>query len=277
MRKLDRSAFKGRALVGVPLVSLFLLLALIGPWIAPYSTHAIALTHQLEGSTWQHWLGTADNGIDVLSVLLVGARTAGLVSVTTVTISFLLGSALGASAGYFGGRVETVITRVTDAVQALPSLVINIALLAIVARPGFLQMIFALCATGWVGYARVARAEVLRLRDREFVHAARALGASPARVLLGHVIPNAMGPLIVQGTFGLGGAVLAEASLSFLGLGPGVSSSWGALLDQGTAYLLRSPRLAIISGMAIALTVLGFNLTGDWLRDWLDPKEHGRG
>ncbi len=277
MRRLDRTAFKGRAMIGVPLVGLFLLLAIVGPWIAPYSTHAISLTHQLEGSSWAHWLGTADNGIDVLSVLLVGARTAGLVSIATVTISFLLGTGLGATAGYFGGRTEMIITRITDAVQALPSLVINIALLAIVARPGFLQMIFALCATGWVGYARVSRAEVLRLRDREFVHAARALGASPSRVLLQHVIPNAMGPLIVQATFGLGGAVLAEASLSFLGLGPGVSSSWGALLEQGTAYLLRAPRLALISGTAIALTVLAFNLTGDWLRDWLDPKEHGRG
>jgi peptide/nickel transport system permease protein len=277
VRKLDRTAFRGRALVGIPLVGLFAVLALVGPWIAPYSPRAISLVHQLEASSRQHWLGTADNGVDVLSVLLVGARTAGLVAFTTVTISFLLGAMLGSIAGYFGGRAEMIIARVTDAVQALPSLVINIALLAIVARPGFLQMIFALCATGWVGYARVARAEVLRLRDREFVHAARALGAAPARVLLMHVIPNAMGPLIVQATFGLGGAVLAEASLSFLGLGPGVSSSWGALLEQGTAYLLRAPRLAMISGSAIALTVLGFNLTGDWLRDWLDPKEHERG
>jgi peptide/nickel transport system permease protein len=133
-------------------------------------------------------------------------------------------------------------------------------------------MVLALTVTGWVGYARVARAEVLRLRDREFVTAARALGASPSRVFFRHVLPNAAGPLIVQATFGLGAAVLAEASMSFLGLGPGAAASWGALLDQGTAHLLRSPRLALIAGSAIAITVLGFNLTGDWLRDRLDPR-----
>lgn len=268
-----RWRLQGRALVGVPLVLLFLLLALVGPWIAPYSPRAIDLAHELEGSTRIHLLGTADNGVDVLSVLLTGARTAGLVAVSTVSISFVIGALFGSISGYAGGRTDMVLARVTDAVQAMPSLVINVALLALIARPGFGHMIAALCATGWVSYARVSRAEVLRLRDREFVSAARALGASSARVLFRHVLPNAMGPLIVQATFGLGGAVLAEASLSFLGLGPGAGASWGALLDQGTAYLLRAPRLAMVSGGAIAVTVLGFNLTGDWLRDALDPKE----
>jgi peptide/nickel transport system permease protein len=254
-------------------VVLFLVLALVGPSLAPYAPRAIDLAHELEGPTMRHWLGTADNGVDVLSVLLTGARTAGLVGVTSVVISFSIGALLGAFSGFAGGRTDMVLARVTDAVQAMPSLVINVALLALVARPGFSHMIAALCATGWVSYARVARAEVLRLREREFVTAARALGASPSRVLFRHVLPNAMGPLIVQATFGLGGAVLAEASLSFLGLGPGAGASWGALLDQGTAYLLRAPRLALISGGAIAITVLGFNLTGDWLRDATDPKE----
>lgn len=272
-RERRRWRLQGRALVGVPLVLVFLVTALIGPWIAPYSPRAIDLAHELERSSWRHWLGTADNGVDVLSVLLTGARTAGLVAVSTVCISFFVGSLIGSISGYAGGRTDMVLARITDAVQAMPSLVINVALLALIARPGFGHMIAALSATGWVAYARVSRAEVLRLRDREFVTAARALGASSSRVLFRHVVPNALGPLIVQATFGLGGAVLAEASLSFLGLGPGAGASWGALLDQGTAYLLRSPRLAMISGGAIAVTVLGFNLTGDWLRDALDPKE----
>ncbi|MDP3275385.1 MAG: ABC transporter permease [Deltaproteobacteria bacterium] len=271
--KRSRWRLEGRALVGVPMVLLFLFLALVGPWLAPYAPRAIDLAHELEGPSLRHWLGTADNGVDVLSVLLTGARTAGLVGVSTVLISFVLGSALGSISGYAGGRTDLILARVTDAVAAMPSLVINVALLALIARPGFGHMIAALSATGWVTYARVSRAEVLRLREREFVTAARALGASPSRVLLLHVLPNAMGPLIVQATFGLGGAVLAEASLSFLGLGPGAGASWGALLDQGTAYLLRAPRLAMIAGVAIAMTVLGFNLTGDWLRDALDPKE----
>jgi peptide/nickel transport system permease protein len=272
-RERRRWRLQGRAAVGVPLVCLFLVLALVGPWFAPYAPRAIDLAHELEGPSRAHLLGTADNGVDVLSVLLTGARTAGLVAVSTVLISFVVGSLLGAVSGYSGGKTDLVLSRITDAVQAMPSLVINVALLALIARPGFGHMIAALSATGWVAYARVSRAEVLRLRDREFVTAARALGASSSRILFKHVLPNAVGPLIVQATFGLGGAVLAEASLSFLGLGPGAGASWGALLDQGTAYLLRAPRLALVSGGAIAVTVLGFNLTGDWLRDALDPKE----
>jgi peptide/nickel transport system permease protein len=263
----------GRALVGAPLVALFTLAALLGPWVAPWDPRAVDLAQELAPPSWAHWLGTADNGVDVLSVLLAGARLAGTVSAAAVTVSLLLGALLGGGAAYTGGPVAAVVARVTDGVQALPALLLNLAVLALAARPGVGHMIVALCLTGWVPYARVARAEVLRLRDREFVLAARALGASPARVFLRHVLPNALGPLVVQATFGLGGAVLAEASLSYLGLGPGAVASWGALLDQGTAHLLRAPRLAFTAGTVIALTVLGFNLLGDALRDRLDPRE----
>jgi len=266
---------RGRARIGVPLVTVFAALAVAGPWLAPIAPGAIDLAHELEGPSRRHWLGTADNGADVLSVLLTGARLAGVVAVSTVFVSLVIGTFLGALAGYAGGRVDTAVTRLTDAVQAMPSLVINVALLALLARPGLSHLIFALCVTGWVSYARVARAETLRLRDREFVQAARALGASPWHVVTRHVLPNAAGPIVVQATFGLGGAVLAEASLSFLGLGPGTHSSWGALLDQGTAHLLRAPRIAMLAGAAIAMVVLGFNLTGDGLRDRLDPRETG--
>jgi peptide/nickel transport system permease protein len=267
------SLASGRASVGLPLVLVFAVLAVTGPWLSPYPPRAIDLAHELAEPSRLHWLGTADNGVDVLSVLLHGARLAGVVSLAVVSVSLAIGAALGALAGYAGGRIDQVVTRITDATQAMPGLVINIALLALLARPGLEHLVLALCATGWVPYARVARAEALRLRDREFVTAARALGAPATRIVVRHVLPNALGPLVVQATFGLGGAVLAEASLSFLGLGPGAVASWGALLDQGTAHLLREPRLALVSGAAIAIAVLGFNLTGDWLRDVLDPRE----
>ncbi|MDP3221124.1 MAG: ABC transporter permease [Deltaproteobacteria bacterium] len=261
-----------RARLGLPLVGLFTSLAVAGPWVSPRSPRAIDLAHVLEGPGPQHLLGTADNGVDVLAVILHGARLAGVVSISTVAISLLVGTLLGGGAAFVGGRVGAVAARVTDAAQSFPSVLVNMAVLALVARPGVLHLIAALSVTGWVGYARVARAEVLRLREREFVTAARAMGALPARVFFRHVLPNASGPLVVQATFGLGAVVLAEAALSFLGLGPGASASWGALLDQGTAHLLQAPRLAVTAGLAITITVLGFNLTGDWLRDRFDPR-----
>ena len=267
-----RLRIRGRVLVGLPLVALFALAALAGPWLAPYSPRAIDLAHELNAPSSAHLLGTAENGVDVLSVLLYGARLAGAVSVATVALSLAIGTLLGGGATWLGGTVASVVARVTDAAQSFPSIVVNMAVLALVSRPGVAHMIAALSITGWGTYARVARAEVLRLRDREFVQAARCLGASPWRIFFRHVLPNASGPLVVQATFGLGATVHAEASLSFLGLGPGASASWGSLLDQGTAHLLRTPRLAITAGSAIAVTVLGFNLTGDWLRDVLDPK-----
>jgi peptide/nickel transport system permease protein len=262
----------GRAMLGLPLVALFVLAALVGPLVAPYGVRTIDLAHELFPPSTTHWLGTAENGVDVLSVLLHGARLAGIVGICTVACSVSVGVLLGGGATYVGGWVAQTVARVTDAAQSFPSIIVNMAVLALVSHPGVGHMILALSITGWVGYARVARAEVLRLRDREFVQAARALGASPWRVFSMHVMPNAAGPLLVQATFGMGAAVLAEASLSFLGLGPGASASWGSLLDQGTAHLLRSPRLAMTAGSAIAMTVLGFNLAGDWLRDVVDPR-----
>lgn len=268
-------SLRGRALLGVPLVCAFALLALLGPLLAPFAPGAIDLAHEMEPPSWRHLLGTADNGVDVLSVALHGARLAGAVSLATVAISLTLGAVLGGGAAFAGGRLGALVARLTDAAQSFPSILVNMAVLALVARPGVWHLVMALSVTGWVGYARVARAEVLRLREREFVTAARCLGASPGRVFFRHVLPNATGPLVVQATFGLGATVLAEASLSFLGLGPGATASWGALLDQGTAHLLRTPRLAMLAGALIAATVLGFNLTGDWLRDRLDPRSEG--
>jgi peptide/nickel transport system permease protein len=258
--------------VGVLLVALFLLLTVVGPWIAPYSPFTIDLLHEFELPTARHWLGTADNGVDVLSTLLHGARLSGVVAIGTVTASVMIGGSLGAFAGYRGGLIDHLVTGLCDLVQAFPSIVLNVAVLALVAEPGLVHLLLALIVHGWVVFARVARANALVLREAEFVLAARALGVSELAVIARHLVPNLAGPLIVQATAALGGAVLAESTLSFLGLGPGAAASWGALLDQGSAVLLRFPHVALIAGGTIAITVYATNRAGDFLRDRLDPR-----
>ena len=262
----------GSEAFGVASVLALLVLTVIGPIIAPYSPLHIDLAHEFELPSARHWLGTTDNGVDVLSALLYGARLSGVVALATVSVSLLVGGALGAYAGYRGGRVDMWVTGLCDLVQAFPSIVLNVAVLALTAEPGVWHLVLALIAHGWVLFARVARANALVLRQAEFVQAARALGLSELRVLARHVVPNLAGPLVVQATAALGGAVLAESTLSFLGLGPGASTSWGALLDQGSAVLLRFPHVALIAGGTIALTVYAANRAGDYLRDRLDPR-----
>jgi peptide/nickel transport system permease protein len=262
----------GRTPVGVALVALFAAAAVLGPWVAPHDPAHIDLDAEYLPPSAEHPMGTGDNGVDLLSAVLHGARLAGMVAVVVVTVSLVLGAVLGTVAGYWGGRIDHLVMGLADLVQAFPAVVLNVAVLAVVARPGLLHLVLALVSNGWVVYARVARAQALSLREREFVQAARALGCSEVRVVLRHLLPNLGGPLVVQATSGLGAAVLAESTLSFLGLGPGKAASWGALLDQGSAVLLRFPHVAMVSGAAIAFTVLGFNLAGDWLRDRIDPR-----
>jgi peptide/nickel transport system permease protein len=254
------------------IVACFAFAAVAGPWLAPHDPLAIDLAHQYESPSWDHPMGTGDNGVDILSALLHGARLAGIVGLVVVGASLAIGAVLGALAGHRGRMTDHVIAGTADLVQAFPAIILNIAILALVAEPGLLHLIVALVVPGWVLYARIARAQALSLREREFVQAARALGASETRVLVRHVLPNLAGPLVVQATAGLGYVILAESTLSFLGLGPGKSVSWGALLDQGSAVLLRFPHVALFAGSAISVTVLGFNLAGDWLRDRLDPR-----
>lgn len=257
---------------GVVVTLVFVALAVTGPLLAPYAPDAIDLEQSWALPGARHWLGAADNGVDVLSVILHGARLAGIVALASVGIALLVGTPLGALAGYRGGVLDHVVTGVADLVQAFPAIVLNVAILALTARPGLVHLIVALSASGWVLFARLARAQTLVLRETEFVNAARALGASQARILARHILPNLAGPLLVQASAAFGGAILAESTLSFLGLGPGVSASWGALLDQGSAVLLRFPHVALLAGGTIAVTVLGFNLAGDWLRDRIDPR-----
>ena len=258
--------------LGLATMLVFLVTALVGPWLAPYSPLHIDLQHEYELPSAKHWFGTTDNGVDVLSALLYGARLSGIVSLATVSASLLIGGSLGAFAGYRGGRVDHAVTGLCDLVQAFPSIVLNVAVLALVAQPGLVHLMFALLVNGWVLFARIARALALGLRHAEFVQAARALGASEPRILSRHVMPSLLGPLVVQASGAFGSTVLAESTLSFLGLGPGTNASWGALLDQGSAVLLRYPHVALIAGSTIAITVYGCHRTGDYLRDRLDPR-----
>ena len=258
--------------LGVVLVLLFALAAALGPLVAPHDPAQIDLDHEYAAPSLAHPLGTGDNGTDVLSVLLHGARLAGMIGALVVALSLVTGTLAGALAGYRGGLVDHAVTGVADLVQSFPAVVLNVAMLAVVARPGVPHLVLALVSNGWVLYARVARGQTLAIREREYVQAARALGMSESRILLRHILPNLGGPLVIQATSGLGAAILAESTLSFLGLGPGKAASWGALLDQGSAVLLRFPHVALFAGGTIALTVLGFNLAGDWLRDRLDPR-----
>ena len=267
-----RAGLSPSAWIGAVLLAVFLLAALVGPFLAPYSPTAQRLDHILAGPSAAHWLGTDENGVDVLSQLLHGARLALVISLVVVAICATVGTALGVLAGYYRGAVDEIVMRVVDILLAFPGILLNIAIVALIARPGVGVMIFALTLNGWVGYARVARGQVLSVREREYVAAARAVGAGGARIMWRHILPNILSPLLVQMTFAFGGVILIEASLSFLGLGPQVGYTWGALLDQGTTYLWKTQRLALIPGAAIMLVVLGSNLLGDGLRDRFDPK-----
>ncbi len=269
---MSRSRGTAGIYLGGSMVGLFVLAALVGPFVAPYPADAQQLTEILQTPSRAHWLGTDENGCDVLSQLLYGARLAVLLSVATVVLCLTLGSILGVIAGYFGGLVDEAIMRLVDVLLAFPGILLNLAIVAIVPNASLGVFVFALLINGWVGYARVARAQVLQLREREFVVAARALGLPSLRIMRRHILPLILSPLLVQATFGIGGVILIEASLSFLGIGRLRQHSWGALLAQGTTYIWRSAHLALVPGAAIALVVLGCNLLGDGLRDRYDPK-----
>jgi peptide/nickel transport system permease protein len=260
------------ATFGAILLGLFALVAIAGPWLAPYPPELQSLDHLLEGPSRAHLFGTDENGCDVLSELMCGARMAALISLTTVALCLSIGLAIGTIAGYVGGWVDETVMRVVDVLLAFPGILLNLAIVALVPSAGIGVFVFALAVNGWVGYARVARGQALQLRDREFVWAARALGVPPWRIMVRHIVPNLMSPLVVQATFGFAGVILIEASLSFLGLGRLRPYSWGALLAQGTTYLWRTQHLAMAPGLAIAMVVLSCNLLGDALRDLLDPR-----
>jgi len=267
------------AWVGAVLLGVFLVLGLFGPWIAPHSATAIDLDHRFAPPSWSHWFGTDASGTDTLSQLLWGARSALVISMSVVLTSVVIGVTLGIIAGYFRGVVDDVLMRLVDILMAFPGILLNIAIVATVKRPGVGLVNVALIANGWVGYARVARGQVLSLRERDYVQAARAVGASSRRIMLRHVLPNLLAPVLVQMTFAFGTVILVESSLSFLGLGPQVEYTWGAMLSQGTTFLWREGfrHYAIVPGLAVMWVVLGANLLGDGLRDRLDPRQRRSG
>jgi peptide/nickel transport system permease protein len=249
--------------------------ALVGPVVVPYDPAAQNLPLRLQGPSLAHPLGLDELGRDVLARLLVGARVSLAVGLAVVTCSALVGLAVGVLAGYFGGWVDELASRTIDVLLAFPGILLAIALVAVLG-PGLWHAVLALCAIGWVGYARLVRGVTLRTRELEYVQAARAAGASAARVLLVHVVPAAWPALAVQATLGMAGAMLAEASLSFLGLGvQPPTPSWGAMLDAGRSHLFDAPHLTLFPGLAVAAVTVGFNVLGDALRDRLDPRLSG--
>jgi peptide/nickel transport system permease protein len=258
--------------MGLVIVVIAIGAAIFGPMLAPFDAASQDLALRLSGPTGLHWFGLDELGRDILARILAGARISLLVGIIVVSVSATAGIVVGAIAGYFGGVVDDVISRVIDVLLAFPGLLLAIALVAVLG-PSLTNVVLALTLIGWVGYARIVRGQVLRAREFDFVLAARALGAGTTRILLRHIIPTALPAVMVQATLGMGGAILAEASLSFLGLGvQPPTPSWGTMLSYGKAHLLDAPHLTIFPGLAIAILVLGFNFLGDGLRDATDPK-----
>ena len=266
----------GLSRLGAFIVLAAIAAALVGPLVVSSDANAQELPLRLTGPSRAHPFGLDELGRDILARVLAGARISLLVGLVVVSVSASAGILLGSLAGYLGGWVDETISRVTDVLLAFPGILLAIALVAVLG-PSLTNVVLALAVIGWVSYARLVRGQVLRTRELEFVQAARALGADTWRVLLRHVIPTTLPAVLVQATLGMAGAIIAEASLSFLGLGvQPPTPSWGTMLNGGRAHLLDAPHLTIFPGAAIALLVLGFNFLGDGLREALDPRRHTR-
>ncbi|HNU82539.1 MAG: ABC transporter permease [Acidobacteria bacterium] len=259
-------------LLGGILVGVFVLAALLAPWLAPCDPAAQRLEQRLEGPSAAHPLGLDELGRDILSRLLHGARVSLLVGLAVVALAGLFGGAAGALAGWAGGAVDAALMRLADVVLAFPGILLAIALVGVLG-PALRHLVLALVAIGWVGYARLLRAQVLAWREREFVLAGRALGLPGWRLLVRHLLPNVLPPFLVQLSLGMAGAILAEASLSFLGLGiQPPTPSWGAMINAGRGHLLDAPHLTLVPGLAILMVVLGLSFLGDGLVELLDPE-----
>jgi peptide/nickel transport system permease protein len=261
------------ATIGIVSVVVFLIFALFAPWIAPWDPAQIDLARRLSGPSTLHWCGTDELGRDILSRLIFGARISMLVGACVVTGSLFLGLIIGSLAGYYGGRLDRFVNVVVmNAFLSFPGILLAIAFVAF-RGPGIFNLILALALGGWVGYARLVRAQVLAAREREYVEAARALGASDWRIIVRHILPNIIQPIIVQAAIGMAGAILAEGTMSFLGLGvPPPTASWGSMLNDARTHPFDAPHLVLFPALAVMLAVLSFNFIGDALRDYLDPR-----
>jgi peptide/nickel transport system permease protein len=255
-------------------VALFLfLIALLAPLIAPANPFAQNLPGRLEAPSFAHWMGTDELGRDILSRIIYGARISLTVSVCVVFGCGSIGLAIGTLAGYFGGWYDRIVNLLLiNSFLSFPGILLAIAFAAFFG-PGIGKVILALIITGWAGYARLARAQVLKVKELEFALAARSLGASHSRIILKHLLPNILQPVLIQATIGMAGAILAESTLSFLGLGVlAPIPSWGAMLNDARGHLFDAPHMVVFPALAVMTAVLSFNLLGDAWRDWLDPR-----
>lgn len=271
LRDFLRTSSAGR--IGLILTLLLVVLAIIGPWLAPSNPNTQNLPTRLAGPDAMHWMGADELGRDIFSRVLYGARVSMLVGICVVIGAGIIGLAIGSLAGYCGGWVDGVLNvGLINAFLSFPGILLAIAFAAFLG-PGIGKVILALNITGWAGYARLARAQVLQAKEMEYVLAARSLGASPARILIRHLLPNILQPVLVQATIGMAGAILAESTLSFLGVGVlAPMASWGAMLNDARSHLFDAPHLVIFPALAIMVAVLAFNLLGNALRDWMDPR-----
>jgi peptide/nickel transport system permease protein len=270
-REFLRQSGPGR--VGLALTLFLLIVALAAPWVAPADPTAQNLPARLAAPSGAHWMGTDELGRDILSRIIYGTRVSMIVSVSVVLGAGIAGLAIGALAGYFGGWFDRFVNIVLiNAFLSFPGILLAIAFAAFLG-PGLGKVILALVITGWAGYARLARAQILQAKEMEYVLAARSVGASDARILVRHLLPNILQPILVQATIAMAGAILAESTLSFLGVGVlAPMPSWGAMLNDARGHLFDAPHLVIFPAFAVMTAVLAFNLLGDALRDWMDPR-----
>jgi peptide/nickel transport system permease protein len=261
------------AQIGFAIVILLVVLALFAPWIAPSDPAAQNLAVRLKAPSISHWMGTDELGRDILSRIIYGARISLVVAICVVLGCGSIGLTIGMIAGYFGGGFDRVVNLLLiNAFLSFPGILLAIAFSAFFG-PGIGKVILALIITGWAGYARLARAQVLKAKELEFVLAARSLGADSIRILVRHLLPNILQPVLIQATIGMAGAILAEATLSFLGLGVlAPLPSWGAMLNDARNHLFDAPHMVVFPALAVIFAVLAFNLLGDAWRDWLDPR-----
>jgi len=262
---------------GCALISLMLITALTAQWLAPFDPIQQNLTGQLLAPSWSHWMGTDQFGRDVFSRLLYGSRISLAVGVVAVSIYVLIGTTIGSIAGYYGGLVDGVLMRFVDIMLSIPTFFLILMVIAFVG-PNIMNVMIVIGLTSWTDVARLVRGEILSLKEREFILAARVIGMKDSRIIMRHLLPNAMGPVLIVSTLGIGGAILVESSLSFLGLGvQPPTASWGNMLLEGKEHLTDAWWLVTFPGCAIFLTVLGFNLLGEGLRDFWDPRQQGSG
>ena len=267
---------RGIVTFGAVVVILFILVAILAPWLAPYDPVAIDMNATLENPSGAHWLGTDSVGRDTLSRIIYGTRTSLIIGLIVVGIGTVIGMTLGTIAGYFGGWTYTIIMRLIDALMCFPMIILML-LIAAMLGPGMRNVIIALTIGLMPGYARLMCGQVLSVKNDDYIMAARSLGAGNVRIILRHIVLNCLPPMIVQITMMLGSVILAEAGLSFLGIGiQPPTPAWGGMITSGRQYLTKLPVLSLAPGLALMLVVFAFNIVGDGIRDALDPRLRGQ-